>query len=349
MAKKIGATFLLVLFLPVATAAATPGSTGDGRHDFDWNFGTWKTHIKRLLHPLTGSKDWVSYEGIVTVRPALGGSANVEEIEADGPTHLELLDVRIYDPQSHQWAATGSNSRTGTLGVPGFGSFANGRGVFYDQEAFDGGMILVRQTFSDITPMSYSFEQAFSDDGARTWEPNFVAHLDRTSAGSTPEPSTSAADTSHDFDFHYGTWATHIKYLRQSSSDTPTWGEQSGTVAVRKIWGGRALMEEINVGGHDGFSGLTLFLYDPLTRRWNQAYADASDGKFEASMTGTFLQGRGELISQAPFGGNMVLQRGVWSNLTTNAHDFQVDVSQDGGRTWQAVFVASLTRIGPGV
>jgi hypothetical protein len=349
MAKKIGIVVLLVLFLPVATAAATLGSTGDERHDFDWNFGTWKTHIKRLAHPLTGSNDWVAYEGVVTVRPAFGGSANVEEIEVDGPSHLELLDVRIYDPQSHQWIVNGSNSRTGTLEVPGFGSFANGRGVFYDQEAFEGRMILVRQTFFDITPVSYSFEQAFSDDGARTWEPNFVAHLDRTSSGSASEASTFVADTSHDFDFHYGTWETHIKYLRQSSSDTPTWGEQSGTVAVRKIWSGRAVMEEINVGGKDGFSGLTLFLYDPLTRRWNQTYADSNVGTLEPSMTGTFHNGRGELMSHGLYGGKMVLQRGVWSNITANAHDFEVDVSQNGGLTWKPVFVAALTRIGPGL
>jgi hypothetical protein len=349
MAKKIGIVFLLVLFLPVATGAAASASTGDERHDFDWNFGTWKTHIKRLFHPLTGSNDWAAYEGVVTVRPALGGSANVEEIEADGPSHLEFLDVRIYDSQSRQWVENGSNGRTGTLGVPGFGSFADGRGVFYDQEAFDGEMVLVRQTFFDITPVSYSYEQAFSDDGGRTWEPNLVAHLDRTSSGSASEGSAVVADTSHDFDFHYGTWQTHIKYLRQSAGDAPTWDAESGTVAVRRIWNGRALMEEINVGGKDGFSGLTLFLYDPVTRRWNQTYADSSGGTFEASMTGTFHDGRGELISQGSYGGKMVLQRGVWSNITANANDFEIDVSENGGVTWKPVFVAALTRIGPGL
>jgi hypothetical protein len=25
----------------------------DGAHDFDFDFGTWKTHSSRLLHPLT--------------------------------------------------------------------------------------------------------------------------------------------------------------------------------------------------------------------------------------------------------------------------------------------------------
>ena len=27
----------------------------DGQHDFDFEAGTWKIHLKKLLHPLTGS------------------------------------------------------------------------------------------------------------------------------------------------------------------------------------------------------------------------------------------------------------------------------------------------------
>ena len=40
----------------------------DGQHDFDFEMGTWKTHLKRLLHPLTGSTTWVEYEGATVVR-----------------------------------------------------------------------------------------------------------------------------------------------------------------------------------------------------------------------------------------------------------------------------------------
>lgn len=60
------------------------------------------------------------------------------------------------------------------------GEFKNGRGEFYDQEpALQGRSVLVRQVWSDITATSHHFEQAFSNDGGRTWEPNFVATLTR--------------------------------------------------------------------------------------------------------------------------------------------------------------------------
>ena len=55
------------------------------------------------------------------------------------------------------------------------GEFKDGRGEFLDQELFNGGSILVRNTFFDITADSARFEQAFSDDGGRTWE-NELGH-----------------------------------------------------------------------------------------------------------------------------------------------------------------------------
>jgi len=55
------------------------------------------------------------------------------------------------------------------------GGFANGRGEFYNQELFNGRAILVHFVISDITPNSCRFEQAFSDDGGKTWEVNWIA------------------------------------------------------------------------------------------------------------------------------------------------------------------------------
>jgi hypothetical protein len=59
------------------------------------------------------------------------------------------------------------------------GEFKNGRGEFIDHEPLNGKTILVRHLFTDISPDSHHFEQSFSADGGRTWEPNFVATLTR--------------------------------------------------------------------------------------------------------------------------------------------------------------------------
>ena len=148
----------------------------DGQHDFDFEIGAWKTHLRRLLHPLTGSTTWVEYEGTTVVRKVWNGRANLVELEVDGPAgHLQGLSLRLYNPESHQWSLNFSNSASGTLSQPAIGEFKNGRGEFFDQETLNGRAILVRFVISDITPTSCHFEQSFSDDGGKTWEVNWIA------------------------------------------------------------------------------------------------------------------------------------------------------------------------------
>ena len=148
----------------------------DGQHDFDFEIGTWKTHLKRRLRPLTGSNTWVEYEGTTVVRKVWNGRANLVELVADGPAgHFEGLSLRLYNPKSRQWSLNFSNSADGTLSSPTIGEFKNGRGEFFNQEIFNGRAILVRFVISDITSNSCRFEQSFSDDGGKTWEVNWIA------------------------------------------------------------------------------------------------------------------------------------------------------------------------------
>lgn len=162
---------------PVAAQGSVqPPTARDGSHDFDFEIGTWKTHLRRLQHPLSGSSAWVEYEGTSVVSKIWDGRANLVELEVDGPAgHIEGLSLRLYDPAARQWSLNFSNSRTGTLSPPPIGEFKNGRGEFYGPETLDGRAILVRFVISDITENSCRFEQAFSADGGKAWEVNWIA------------------------------------------------------------------------------------------------------------------------------------------------------------------------------
>jgi hypothetical protein len=170
------AAIILTLAL-TGSAAGSPGTAApDGQHDFDFHIGNWKTHVSRLQHPLTGSGTWVQYDGTTVVRKVWDGRANLVELEVDGAAgHLELLSLRLYDPQSRQWSLNVASSRGGGLGIPTIGQFRNGRGEFFDQETFDGRTILVHFVISNITADGCHFEQAFSADGGQTWEVNWIA------------------------------------------------------------------------------------------------------------------------------------------------------------------------------
>lgn len=152
----------------------------DGQHDFDFNFGVWRTHIRRLKEPVAGSPEYVEMNGTVTVRKVWGGRAQLEEIEVDGPGgHWEGLTLFLYDPKAHQWSQTFVNSAAGSLSGGTIGGFKDGRGELYAQDTRGGRSVLVRDVWSDIKPDSHHFEEAYSDDGGRTWRSYFIADLTR--------------------------------------------------------------------------------------------------------------------------------------------------------------------------
>jgi hypothetical protein len=177
--RRFGAYWLACtvgLLAPLLPMCAQAVRLRDGQHDFDFEIGTWTTHLSRLVHPLSGSATWIELDGTTVVRKVWEGRANLAELEIDRPAgRIDVLSLRLYNPESHQWSLNTANSTGGVLSVPTVGDFKDGRGEFYDQETFNGRTILVRNIWSEITPTSCRFEQAFSTDGGKTWEVNWIA------------------------------------------------------------------------------------------------------------------------------------------------------------------------------
>lgn len=180
--------------LPPDNATSLGGMTApaehDGQHDFDFLMGSWRMHLKRLLHPLTGSTTWVEFDGTARAWKIHGGRANMDEVWLEGPSgKVEGLTLRMYSPQSRQWSLYWGNLKDGSMGQPVIatvGSFKDGRGEFFDYEPINGRWIFVRYVWFDITPDSARFEQSFSADGGRTWEANWITYQTRM----PPEPTT---------------------------------------------------------------------------------------------------------------------------------------------------------------
>jgi hypothetical protein len=322
----------------------------DGQGDFDFEIGTWRTHLRRLLHPLTGSTTWVEYEGTSVVRKIWNGRANVVELEADGPQgHFEGLNLRLYHPQSHQWSLNFANSSDGALSQPTVGGFDQGRGEFYDQETVNGRAVLVRFVISDITENSCRFEQAFSTDGGKTWEVNWIATDTRVNDGSDKsiQPASAEPDSQRDFDFEIGSWKIHLKRLDGRLSGSTTWVEFDGISFTQKVWNGRAQIEQFETdsaaGGH--IEGLTLRLYNPQSHQWSLYWANSKNGILDPPQIGEFKNGRGEFYAQDTWNGKAVFVRFVWTNTTTNVPHFEQSYSDDGGKTWEVNWITDQTRV----
>ena len=168
---------------PAPTAARTGDVPRDGQHDFDFAIGRWRFHLRRLRSPLTGSSDWVEYDGESEARPIWGGRANIDEVRiesADGDV-IEGLTLRLYNTETGEWSLYWANAKNGELSLPPtVGRFAaDGRGEFFDREELNGRPILVRYAWSGIAPTSAHFEQSFSTDDGVTWEPNWISDQTR--------------------------------------------------------------------------------------------------------------------------------------------------------------------------
>jgi hypothetical protein len=165
---------------PIALLALTTLATAeprDGSHDFDFELGKWKLKLKKLEKPLSGEQKWIELNGTSDTIPIWGGKAQLEQLDVDGPggLHVQGFVVRTYSQAGHQWYLNWQSAKTaGAFGVPTVGAFTGDRGEFYDQEEYNGRQILVRAVWSNITKSSAHFEQAFSVDGGKTWEPNWI-------------------------------------------------------------------------------------------------------------------------------------------------------------------------------
>jgi len=171
----------------------------------------------------------------------------------------------------------------------------------------------------------------------------FVAPATQANAPANP---VAERDGSHDFDFDVGVWKTHIVRRLHPLIGSNEWIELNGTVTLRKVWGGRAQLEEIETDGPLGhWQGMSLFLYNPSAHQWSQTFIGSKGGAFAGGTIGSFKNGRGELFAPDTFDGRAILVRGAWSDITPKSHRYEESYSADGGKTWEIQFTADKTRL----
>jgi hypothetical protein len=155
----------------------------DGRHDFDFWMGSWKVHNRYLKKRLAGSDDWDEFEATSVARPLLDGLGNEDEFRTDYEDGFIGMSFRFFDPDTKTWSIYWADSRRpGKLDPPVVGSFDGDTGSFQGADTFAGKPVLVRFVWSGVTTPRPRWEQAFSDDGGKSWELNWVMEFTRAEA-----------------------------------------------------------------------------------------------------------------------------------------------------------------------
>src|ERR1700722_3630257 len=142
----------LCLAMPGQLAAQSHPDSGPGMnqaesavpalHDFDFLFGRWQIHHRKLKHRLVNSHEWIEFEGTLFCQPLMGGYANVDDtvFEVPGGTYRGVA-TRSFDAKTGQWSIWWLDSRTplGPMDPPVRGSFHNGVGTFYANDDTEDG------------------------------------------------------------------------------------------------------------------------------------------------------------------------------------------------------------------
>ena len=144
-----------------------------GATDFDFLPGRWEVRNRRLV----GDR-WEEFDAISEAEAMLGGLGNVDHFHAPG---YEGFSLRLYDPERDVWRIWwSSTARPGRLDPPVEGRFEDGVGRFEADDVLDGVPLRMRFDWTEITGDSARWDQAFSFDDGKTWEPNWTMWLRRS-------------------------------------------------------------------------------------------------------------------------------------------------------------------------
>jgi hypothetical protein len=164
--------------------AKTEPTGVSSEHDFDFLIGSWRVRHRRLKTRLAHSNEWETFAGTCRAWRVLDGQGNVDDnvLEAPAGTY-HAVSLRSFDPTTRSWSIWWLDSRhPHELDPPVVGEFRNGVGTFLANDSLNGRPIVVRYIWSDITPNSAKWQQAFSDDAGKTWETNWIMEFHRLDA-----------------------------------------------------------------------------------------------------------------------------------------------------------------------
>jgi len=149
--------------------------------------------------------------------------------------------------------------------------------------------------------------------------------------------------TAHDFDFFHGEWdVVHRRRTDFLDADSG-WEEFPATSRCWSLFDGAANLDEMAVPT-EGWTGLTLRLFDLESRQWSLNWSSSRSGRLYPPVTGQFTGGQGEFYGDDRHDGKDVRVRFVWSGISATTARWEQAFSVDGEKTWVSNWVMEFTR-----
>jgi hypothetical protein len=161
------------------TLKIVPSETSSVR-DYDFYFGKWKIHNRKLKARLASCDEWVEFDAEQECRPLLLGAANIDNFLAEvNGNPFEGMTLRLFDPKTRLWSIYWADSNVVAMDVPQIGSWDGPTGRFFARDTYNGKDIIVQFLWDKTDPESPTWSQSFSEDDGETWEWNWYMYMSR--------------------------------------------------------------------------------------------------------------------------------------------------------------------------
>lgn len=162
-----------------------------------------------------------------------------------------------------------------------------------------------------------------------------MKHVHFNAAGEL-EISATASSSCHDFDFLTGAWHVRNVKLKSRLSGCSDWIEFPATQELRPVLLGQGNVDHFRTDyGGTPFEGLTLRLFNPVTRLWSIYWADSNQVTLDKPVLGSFQDGIGLFFTRDTFEGRPIIMQFKWDATDPAAPVWSQAFSDDDGASWE--------------
>ena len=146
----------------------------------------------------------------------------------------------------------------------------------------------------------------------------------------------SDSSSANDFDFLIGKWQIHNRKLKSRLSNCSEWTEFEAHAECRKILNGLGNLDSFHTTVEDRpFEGMSLRLFNPITRLWSIYWADSDKAVLDVPQVGSFADGIGLFFARDIYEEKKILVQFCWDVRDPTKPVWSQAFSADNGSTWE--------------
>lgn len=156
----------------------------------------------------------------------------------------------------------------------------------------------------------------------------------------------SSTSSKNDFDFFEGKWKLHNKKLIARLCNCTEWTAFESTQEMYRILNGIGNIDNFlaNVNG-TAFEGMTVRLFNPVTKLWSIYWADSNRGVLDPPVIGSFENNVGHFFTNDIYMGKKVITVFCWDARDKNNPIWSQAMSEDNGANWEWNWYMFMSRM----